>query len=128
MKWDNPLPTGTLRRRGGNMNQLFSADKDSAEKLRGNSREAWEGRKLRQEGPIRCDIFQLTFYNTLFDGLDRYPFGSDEFHGGFNFSLFAAQQNGHNANLILHAGLPNVKYHFRKLAAHLPDDRLLQRP
>src|SRR5205814_303728 len=68
-----------------------------------------------------------TFDNALFDRLDRHPFGSDEIDRGFNFGLFAAQQHRHDANLILHAGLANVKHDVGEFSAHLPDDRLLDR-
>src|SRR5438105_329677 len=66
-----------------------------------------------------------TFDNGLLDRLDRHSLGSDKFDGAFNVALLATEQDRHDPDVVLNAGLADVKRHIRELPAHLPDNRLL---
>src|SRR5205814_9118003 len=64
----------------------------------------------------------LALDDGFFNGLDRYPFRSDEIHRVFNVGFRAAQKDGHDADFVLNAGLADVEGDFRIFARHLPDD------
>src|SRR5687768_15708055 len=67
----------------------------------------------------------LPFYHALLNRLHRHAFRAHEFHRRLHFSLRPAEQDGHDADLVVHAGLADVEHHVGERAAHLPDDRLL---
>src|SRR4051794_34316901 len=63
--------------------------------------------------------------DALLDRLDRHPFGTKELDRRVHFRLSAREQDRHDADLVLNARLADVETDVGELAAHLPDDRLL---
>src|SRR5215469_9678534 len=67
----------------------------------------------------------LALNHALLDRLNRHAFGADKLHRRLDVGFIAAQEHGHDPDLVLHARLADIKHHVRELAAHLPDDGLL---
>src|SRR5258708_236203 len=67
----------------------------------------------------------LPLHHALLNRLDHHALGAEKLDGGFHFVPAAGEEDGHDADLVLHTGLTDVEAHARKLLAHLPDDRLL---
>src|SRR5438270_13133341 len=65
--------------------------------------------------------------DALLDRFDHHTGRADEFDGRLHVRLGAGEQDRHDAHLVLHAGLADVEHDLGELAAHLPDDRLLDR-
>src|SRR5215218_7745037 len=64
-------------------------------------------------------------HNALLDRFHRHPLRPHELDRTVHVLLLPTQQDGHDADLVLHARLADVEAHVGELAAHLPDDRLL---
>src|SRR4051812_19262244 len=81
-------------------------------------------RKLAR-GCAATVIPHLPLHHALLYRFHRYPLRSQELHRALHLLLLAAEQDCHDPDLVLDAGLPDVEDDVGELAAHLPDDRLL---
>src|SRR5690242_10039359 len=67
---------------------------------------------------------RLPLDDALLDRLDGHALGAQELDCRIYLVFLARQQDGHDPDLMLHAGLADVEADVGELARHLPDDWL----
>src|SRR4051812_18786949 len=66
-----------------------------------------------------------SLHHALLDRLDRHPRRPHELDRALDFVRAPLQEDRHDPDLVLHAGLADVEADAGELTAHLPQDRLL---